>query len=145
MLEPGSPDKYTELSQRYIRQAEEEFHKEDFTQASEKAWGAAALAVKSIAARRGWLHHRHDLLFAVSDQITDEIERPDLRRLFRSISTLHTNFYEDWIAVGVVRDGIEEVRLYLQELEAVRAGPPPEFVPQTPEQAARIRRLTEPS
>ena len=142
MLELGTPDKYNEMSQHYIRQAEEEFQKGDFTQASEKAWGAAALAVKSVAARRGWSHHRHDLLYAVSDQIADEMERPELARLFRSISTLHTNFYEDWIAVTVVRDGIEEVKLYLQELEAIQAAPTPTFVTQTPEQAARLRKLT---
>ncbi len=142
MLEPGSPDKYTELSQRYIRQAEEEFQKGDFTQASEKAWGAAALAVKSIAAQRGWLHHRHDLLYAVSAQIADEMGRADLDRLFRSASSLHTNFYEDWMVDYNVRGGIDDAKAYLQEMDAVRAAPPPIFVPETPEQAARLHRLT---
>ena len=142
MLEPGSPDKYTELSQRYIRQAEEEFRKGDFTQASEKAWGAAAHAIKSVAAHRGWRHYSHTLLYAISDQIADELDRPDLDDLFRSASSLHTNFYEDWMTEGNVRRGIDAVKTYLREMEAVRAAPPTIFVPETPEQGARIRRLT---
>ncbi len=142
MEERESSIKYTEMSQRYIRQAEEEFQKGDLTQASEKAWGAVALAIKSIAVQRGWFHNRHDLLYAISEQITDELVRPDLGRLFRSASLLHTNFYEEWMLEGYVRDAIDDAKAYLQELEAVQAAPPPTFVPQTPAQAARLRRLT---
>ncbi len=142
MLEPGTPDKYNEMSQHYIRQAEEEFQKGDLTQASEKVWGAVALAVKSIAAQRGWSHHRHDLLYSIAEQIADELGRPELGRLFRSASSLHTNFYEGIMASGLVHGGIDDAKTYLQELEAIQAAPPPTFVPETPEQAARLRKLT---
>ncbi len=142
MVEPESSDKYTEMSQRYIRQAEEEFQKGDLTQASEKAWGAVALGIKSIAVQRGWRHHRHDLLYDISAQITAELGRPDLGRLFRSAGAMHTNFYEEWMEEDYVRGGIDDARIYLQELEGVQAAPPPTFVPQTPAQAARLRMLT---
>ena len=144
MVEGESSIKYTEMSQRYIRQAEEEFQKGDLTQASEKAWGAVALAIKSIAAQRGWRHYRHDLLYDISAQITAELCRPELGRLFRSVGLLHTNFYEEWMEEDYVRGGIDDAKAYLQEMEAVRSAPPPTFVPETPEQAARLRRLTAP-
>ena len=76
-----------------------------------------ALAVKSIAVQRGWQHSRHDLLYAISDQIADELDRPDLDRLFRSASSLHTNFYEDWMTEGNVRGGINDAKAYLREME----------------------------
>ena len=142
MVSPASGDKYTELSRRYIQQAGEEFQRGDLLQASEKAWGAAAEATKSIAEQRGWRHNRHDLLYDISEQIADELDRRDLARLFRSASSLHINFYEDWMAEGHVRDGIEDARTYVTEMEAVRTAPQPTFAPQTAAQTARLRRLT---
>ena len=137
-----SPNKYTEISQRLIQQAEEELQKGDPLQASEKAWGAVAHAVKSIAEQRGWRHNSHDILYAISGQIADELDRPDLRTMFRSANAMHINYYENWMAADEVQSGIDDARVYLRELEIVQAAPPPTFVPQTPEQAARLRRLT---
>ena len=142
MASAASPNKYTEISQRLIRQAEDEFQKGDLIQASEKAWGAAALATKSIAAQRGWRHQSHDLLYDISGQIADELGRPHLRRLFRSAGSLHTNFYENWMAEDHVLDAIDDALTYLQEMEAIQSAPPPTFVPQTPAQVARLLRLT---
>ena len=53
MLEPESSEKYAAMSQRYIEQADEEFEKGDLGQASNKAWGAAALALKSMPSGGG--------------------------------------------------------------------------------------------
>ena len=144
MVGDASPNKHTEISQRLIQQAEEELQKGDPLQASEKAWGAVARAVKSIAEQRGWRHNSHDILYAVSGQIADELGRPDLRAMFRSANSMHTNYYENWMAGDEVQSGIDEARTYLRELAAVRAAPTPDFIPQTLEQAARLRRLTTP-
>ena len=144
MVGDASPNKYTEISQRLIQQAEEELQKGDPLQASEKAWGAVAHAVKSIAEQRGWRHNSHDILYAVSGQIADELGQPDLRAMFRSANSMHTNYYENWMAADEVQSGIDEARTYLRELAAVRAAPTPDFIPQTLEQAARLRRLTTP-
>ena len=141
MVDHSSSLKYAETSQRLIQQAEDELRAGDLLQASEKAWGAAALAVKSVAAQRGWRHNNHALLYDISDQIADELRRPELGRLFRSASTLHTNFYEDWMAEGNVQGGIEDANTYLREMATVMATPSA-FVPQTPAQTARLRRLT---
>ncbi len=142
MVGPAPSAKYREMSQSLIRQAEEEFQKGDLIQASEKAWGAAACATKSIAAQRGWNHYSHDILYDISSQIADEQNRPDLSRVFRSASSLHTNFYENWMAESHVEGGIDDARTYIQEVEAIRSAPPPNFVPQTSAQAVRLRRLT---
>lgn len=141
MLEPEPTEKYAAMSQRFIRQAEEEFQKGDLAQASNKAWGAAALALKSIAEERGWLHNRHGRLYDISGQMADELGKPELRIMFRSANAMHQNYYEDWMAADEVRDGIDDAKKYLKELEAAQAGPST-FTPQTSEQSARLRRLT---
>ena len=142
MLEPESSEKYAAMSQRYIEQADEEFEKGDLGQASNKAWGAAALALKSIAERRGWNHNKHGLLYDISGQVADELALPHLRARFRSANAMHQNYYEDWMAVDEVRDGIEDAKTYLRELEAAQDSAASGFVPETAEQAARLRRLT---
>ena len=143
MLEPESSEKYAAMSQRYIEQAEEEFQKGDLGQASNKAWGAAALTLKSIAERRGWNHNRHGLLYDISGQMADELGRPDLRAMFRSANAMHQNYYEDWLAIDEVRDGIEDAKAYLRELETSQEQDGATgFVPETAEQTARMRRLT---
>ena len=62
--------------------------------------------------------------------------------MFRSANAMHQNYYEDWMAVDEVRDGIATAKAYLRELEAGQAAAGPAFVPETAEQAARLRRLT---
>ncbi len=115
--------KYAELSLRLLRQAQEEFDNGDRLQASEKAWGAAAHAMKAAAARRGWNHTRHGHLFAVAGQLSDDTGEPELRTLFNVASSMHQNFYEDWQPDGSVRDGIDQVRRLVELMEDLRAQP----------------------
>ena len=49
-------NRYYEMSRKYMRQAMEEFEKGDWSQASEKAWGAVADSIKATAVSRGWNH-----------------------------------------------------------------------------------------
>ena len=100
------------------------------------------MALKSIAERRGWNHNKHGLLYDISGQVADELALPHLRARFRSANAMHQNYYEDWMAVDEVRDGIEDAKAYLRELEAAQDSAAAGFVPETAEQAARLRRLT---
>ena len=73
--------------------------------------------------------------------MADELALPHLRARFRSANAMHQNYYEDWMAVDEVRDGIEDAKTYLRELGAAQDSAVG-FVPETAEQAARLRRLT---
>ena len=46
-------EQYRELSEKYLAEAKELLSVGDLVQASEKFWGASALVVKSVAAKRG--------------------------------------------------------------------------------------------
>lgn len=118
-----SEEKYAELSLRLLRQAQEEFDKGDRLQASEKAWGAAAHAMKAAAERRNWNHSNHGLLFAVASQMADDTANPQLRRLFSVASALHQNFYEDWQPDISVQEGIDSVKQLVEQMEELRAQP----------------------
>lgn len=133
-------EKYVELSLCLLRQAQEEFDKGDRLQASEKAWGAAAHAMKAAAVRRGWNHNRHGHLFAVAGQMAEDAENPEIRRLFSIASSLHQNFYEDWQPAIAVEEGIGDVRRLVELMEAVRAQPVRESVVTDQQQWRRLTR-----
>ena len=86
--------RYASLSQHLVDEAQIQLDSDDLIQASEKAWGAAAHAIKSVAQTRGWNHHRHDLLRDIATHLVEEWDRPAMIYLFDSASALHTNFYE---------------------------------------------------
>lgn len=139
--EQQSEEKYAELSHRLLRQAQDEFDKGDRLQASEKAWGAAAHAMKAAAERRGWNHGTHGLLFAISSQLADDTGDPELSSLFRDSSSLHQNFYEDWLSDRAVRQGIDRVVLLVERMEELRGQP---VRPSVVADERQWRRLTEP-
>ena len=117
----GKVEEHVRISRQFMRQAEEEFAKGDKLQASEKAWGAAAHAVKAVAQRRGWRHDGHRYLFEAIDSIYGETGDPELRGLFGTANSLHMNFYENWQSDDYVQDGMERVKILLKKLEALAA------------------------
>ena len=101
---------HTAVSREFIVKAGDHLEEGDLLQASEKAWGAAAHQVKAIAQNRGWTHRGHADLFRATGNIADETGRSEIRRLFHVANSLHTNFYEGWLGVADVSEGIEAVK-----------------------------------
>ncbi len=101
---------HASISRQFISKAEEYVGAGDLLQASEKAWGAAAHAVKAVAEKRGWEHSGHRELFRVIGNMAVETGRPEMRRLFHVANSLHSNFYEGWLGADDVSDGIEAVK-----------------------------------
>lgn len=135
-------NKYAAMSQEYMARAEDYLRQGDLKQASEKSWGAAACALKSIAEQRGWQHQSHSLLFDISNQVIDELVRPDLRDMFQSAKSMHQNFYENWEPEEGVEYAVGRIKEYLAELEAVSPYLPASFAVETRAQRRRLARLT---
>ena len=135
-------DKYASMSREYMAHAEDYLGQGDLKQASEKSWGAAACALKSIAEQRGWRHQSHSLLFDVSNQVADELSRPELRDMFVEANSMHQNFYENWMPEETVEQIVGRVKVYLTELEAIGPHLPASFAIETRAQRRRMERLT---
>ena len=110
-------EEHLRISRQFLRQAEREFAQGDRLQASEKAWGAAAHAVKAVAQQRGWQHDGHRYLFEAIDKVYCETGDSEFLVLFKVANSLHTNFYENWQTDNLVQDGIERVEVLLAKLE----------------------------
>ena len=137
-----TPNKYAGMSRDYMARAEGYLRQGDLVQASEKSWGAAACALKSIAEGRGWDHKSHSLMFDIANQIADELGRPDLQDSFTVANSMHQNFYENWMPPESVERGVERVKGFLTELQGVSPQLPASFAVETRAQRRRLERLT---
>ena len=88
----------------------------DLLQASEKLWGAAAQALKSVAERRGWRHNSHAQFYNIMAEIEKEASSSVLRRDFSSATELHTNFYENWLNEDQIHSRAADVRHFIEQL-----------------------------
>ncbi len=97
--------------------AERELANGDRLQASEKAWGAVAHRLKSIAERRGWQYTTHSQVYGIVDRLTRETGDPNLRLLFSVASGLHRNYYIDAVPLDALRYEIDKVEELLEMLD----------------------------
>ena len=112
------------MSQQYIRQADDEFERQDYSQSGEKAWGAVSTAVKSVAQQRGWIHSHHrsvgDALTELADEFAADVDEDQVKHWFSYVDLLHKNFYEGGMTDSDVALGIRDSRRILAFLESIR-------------------------
>ena len=123
------PETYANQSREFIALAHQELEQGDLLQASEKAWGAAAAAIKSVAELRVWQHYAHTLIRAAAWRIAQEYRRPQIMGMMVAASDLYQNHYEYYLAEEKVAEGIAQVAELLAILEQVKTETPTPFVP----------------
>ena len=109
-----------------LEEAEAEFEKGDFVQASEKSWGAVAQYLKAIATERDWGHDTHAHLVQVADMLWEESGNDEMRGLIDTAQGLHANYYQANRSEAYVRRAMDDVKRYVGMLAAI---PPPETPP----------------
>ena len=110
---------HTLISREFFTKAEQALAEDDLLQSSEKLWGAAAHMVKAVAEGRGWEHSGHRELFQVVNRLANESGDPELRHLFHVANSLHSNFYENWMAQDWIEAGAEQIGEFLEKLETL--------------------------
>jgi len=61
----------------------------------------------------------HGELWEYVDKLARETGDKDLGRLWRSASSMHTNFYEGWATRGHVAEAIEDVEIFLEKVKRI--------------------------
>ena len=108
---------YRERSRVFLAKAHKELEAGDLEQASEKAWGAAAVMVKAVAQERGLKHNEHRHLRGVVRMLARESNDRELRRLFQVANDLHTNFYEHHDDADEVTEDLRAVVRFVDKVE----------------------------
>ena len=101
--------KYLEGAEELVKQSRRELEEGDLRQASEKVWGACALAIKAHAlAKRGVRLESHRDLWEYKNEVARELGEW-VRAVFRQADSMHRNFYEDVATREDVEDTLKDV------------------------------------
>jgi hypothetical protein len=121
---PGpSPDEESarnaEISRELLQKARLELDKGDLLQASEKAWGAAAYAVKAVAEKRRWFSEADWKLGRIATVLTYEQQDDDILRCYQLARDAHFNYYHhEYDALRIDRAIVSAAKL-VEILETV--------------------------
>ena len=140
-LSQAYSDRYAAISQRLLRDAQQELDHGDLIQASEKTWGAAAHAIKALAQKWGWYHQGHHRLDASVHYIVSERGQEDLLGWYNTVSALHRNYYEHELYGDTLQFAVDATGRFVAEMEKIRAEPVPVFPPSESLTRAQSRRL----
>jgi len=101
--------KYLKGAEELLEQARQELKKNDLRQASEKIWGACALAIKAHAlAKKGVKLESHRDLWIYKNEVAKELGEW-VRMVFRQADSMHKNFYENLATREDIEDVLKEV------------------------------------
>lgn len=110
---------YQALSEKYLAGATEFLSKRDLVQMSEKLWGATALTVKMLAAKRGLKLDKHGSLWVFVSQLSEESGDEDIVRLFGVANSLHWNFYEHQMNQRAIEIAARDVEKLIAKLRGI--------------------------
>lgn len=106
-----------ELNKKYLKDAEELFKSGDYSQASEKYWGAAAEITKAYAEKLGRHLRTHNDLWDFVIDLNKKSPNSEILRYFADASHLHSNFYEDDLRQEVIENRAESVKRYINSIK----------------------------
>ena len=135
-------DRRADDDRRLLAQAHYELHKKgDRLQASDKAAGAVAHAVKAIGCDRQWRHDSHNLRRQIVNLLAAESGQPELSNLQAIADRMRDNFRADRLYEWELSEYLSRIAAGMELLWAARArGNNPDFTPSLGQQRA-IERL----
>ena len=146
---PGpSPDEEAarnmEISHNFLRQAREELAKEDLLQAANKAWGAAAYAIKAVAEKRRWFNDADWRLQETASVIASEQEDNYIVLGFMAARQAHYHFYHHEYHAHTYQQIIDATEVMVNKIDSLlEQDTPPPFVSE--EVQRMIERLQTPT
>ena len=108
---------YVSLYNKYIKEAEDLIKKNDYIQASEKIWGAAASSVKAAAIKMiGRRLTSHSELWEFISELVDKTGDQELGLLWRTAISMHINFYENWAPPKEVIRALKQIKKFAEKI-----------------------------
>ena len=146
---PGpSPDaeavRNIRISRELLGKAWQELDSGDLLQASEKAWGAAAFALKAAAEKRRWFNDADWKLGIIADILSAERDDPSIAAGYSRTREAHYNYYHHEFGAWRIAALIAAAARMINSLETALA---PDYAPPfvSAEIEAEKRRLEQPT
>ena len=121
MATPRMPSYYRGRSHRFLALVDDVLEWGELEMACETLWGAAAHAIKAVAAqRRGWEHNTHNQLRIAIDRLVSEEGAPTyLLGQYHIASRFHEGFYGRPFDADQIRNGKEPIAEFIRALESL--------------------------
>ena len=100
-----------------IAQARDELNRGDTVRASEKAWGAAAQFLKSVAERRGLRYESDEDLIEAASNAKRAPRTTEYSDLIIEAVAMNANIHENWLSESQIRQGIDSIAALLEKLD----------------------------
>ncbi len=104
--------KYIELHEKYLSESEALFNQKNYSQVSEKLWGATATITKAIAASRKKTIRSHDGIAFFLASIAKEVKDESILNIVSIANSMHQNFYEDNLPPEVIKKASKTIKLF---------------------------------
>ena len=114
------------ISRELLAKARWELDAGDLLQASNKAWGAAAFALKAVAEKRRWFNEADWKLGHVAEILATEQDDDDIVAYYLAARDAHYNFYHHEYNAPAVRRAINLAARLTDKLEPMLA---PDYAP----------------
>ncbi len=111
--------RYQKLNGKYLKDADRFFKKGDYSQASEKYWGAAAEITKAYALRSGRNVKTHSDLWDLVIELDKKFPELGLHHDFADANHLHSNFYEDELRPETIELLSKSVKAYVKKIKGL--------------------------
>ena len=137
---PGpSPDEESQrhavISRDFLVKARQELENGDLLQASEKAWGATAHAIKAVAEKRRWFSEADWKLRKIASILADELGNIEIIGSYSLARDAHFNFYHHEYDAREVEQAIYAATYLAASLDVVLAT---DYVPRQVSEAIEI-------
>lgn len=113
------PASHPEMSERYLRTAQEWFADGFLEEAAGKVWMAVSHYIRAVADERGWESETHRALYAAAHDLAQETDNPErAERLFSLLNAITMTGYTGGATDRMVESGIANAREILRLLES---------------------------
>ena len=107
------------ICDKYLKEAKEFLQKGDSIQSSEKGWGAATEILKAMAAKEGKELRSHARLWDYVSALRRRYGDEEISTLWHKASSLHMNFYENWMPLDEVELAVKGVERFVKKLKGL--------------------------
>ncbi len=108
----GKTTKYVALHEKYLSVSERFFKEKNYSQVSEKLWGATATITKAIAASRKKTIKTHDGIAFYLASIANELKDKSILDIVSIANSMHQNFYEDNLPPEVIKRASQRIKQF---------------------------------
>lgn len=112
MKNNGKLKRYIELHEKYLKESEILFKERNYSQVSEKLWGATATITKAIATLQKKTIKTHDGIAFYLATVSKELKDKTILDIVSIANSMHQNSYENNLPPEVIQRASQRIKQF---------------------------------